>query len=69
MAMVLDTSLLKIQHYKIPVEGKWSNIGKVAIEKGAFGSPSTTIGLLTIYSYIMLRVCKSFQYLLQDLNS
>ena len=43
--MVLDTSLLDTQHYKVRIKG--SNPGKgVApspIEKGAFGSPSPTL--------------------------
>ena len=43
--MVLDAVLLNTQHYKVRIKGKveqsrdWS--GVVAIEKGAFGSPST----------------------------
>ena len=55
--MVLDASLLNIQHYKVRIHGKWSNPGKgvapslhldvVAIEKGAFGSPSTMVSQFT----------------------
>ena len=58
--MVLDASLLNTQHYKVRIKGKWSNPGKgvasstttwplgvLTIEKGAFGSPSTTVGQLT----------------------
>ena len=42
LKMVLDTSLLNTQRYKIRIKGK------VAIEKGAFWSPSTTVvSLLT----------------------
>ena len=48
--MVLDASLLNTQHYKVRVKGKVeqsreksSTLGVVAIEKGAFGSPSTTV--------------------------
>ena len=53
--MVLDTSLINTQQYKVRIEGKveQSRQGKeyrpplhfsiVAIEKGAFGSPSTTV--------------------------
>ena len=48
--MVLAPSLLNTQHYKVWIKGKWSNPGKrvtpspvIAIEKGAFGTPSTTI--------------------------
>ena len=51
--MVLDAALLNTQHYKVRMKGKmeqsreWSNallhFGVVAIEKGAFGSPSTKV--------------------------
>ena len=52
--MVLDTALLNTQHYKVMIKGKveqsweWSSalplhLGVVAIEKGAFGSPSTMV--------------------------
>ena len=52
--MVLDTSLLKTHPYKVWIMGKWSNPrkgmvsplnfgGVVAIEKEAFGLPSTTV--------------------------
>ena len=51
--IVLDFSLLNTQHYKVWIKGKWSNpekgVGVVAIEKGAFGSPSKTVGQLYIY--------------------
>ena len=53
LKMVLDTSFLNTQQYKVCIKVKWSNPGKgvapsptpgvVAIEKGAFLSPSTTI--------------------------
>ena len=46
--MVLDAGLLRTQHYKVMVKGnveqfrQWSSAhGVVAVEKGAFGSPST----------------------------
>ena len=49
--MVLDAALLNTQHYKVRV--KWNNpgngvalsspLGVVAIEKGAFWSPSTRV--------------------------
>ena len=49
--MVLDSALLNTQHYKVRVKGKveqsrkWSStplhLDVVAIQKGAFGSPST----------------------------
>ena len=51
--MILDTSLLNTQQYKIRIKGSGAIQGKelrpllhfgvVAIEKGAFGSPSTTV--------------------------
>ena len=51
--MVLDASLLNTQHYKVRIKGKvgqsWKrgstplHLGVVAIEKGAFGSPLTTV--------------------------
>ena len=55
--MVLDTSFLNTQHYKVRIKGKVSNPGKgvapsptprvVATEKGAFWSPSTTVANFT----------------------
>ena len=52
--MVLDASLLNTQHYKVWIKGKAEQsrerssalpyiLSVVAIEKGAFGSPSTTV--------------------------
>ena len=46
--MVLYDSLLNTQHYMVQIKGKVVNLDKgvvhspTAIEKGAFGSPSTT---------------------------
>ena len=55
--MVLDSSLLNTQNYKVQVKDKWSNPGKrvtpslhlgvVAIEKGAFVLPSIRVGQQT----------------------
>ena len=55
--MVLDASLLNTQHYKVRIKGKveqsWEGVatplhlGVVAIEKGAFGSPSTMVANFT----------------------
>ena len=55
--MVLDTSLLNNQQYKVRVKGKVEqsrkiqrpplHLGVVAIEKGAFWSPSTTVANFT----------------------
>ena len=56
--MILDASLLNTQHYKLRMKVKWSNPEKgvapplhlivVALEKGAFGSPLSTVGQLTL---------------------
>ena len=53
LKMVLDTSLLNTQKYKVRIKGKVEqsrekssaplHLGIVAIEKGAFWSPSTTV--------------------------
>ena len=48
--MVLDTSLLNIQQYKVRIKGKVEQSRErncvVSIEKGAFWSPSTTFANL-----------------------
>ena len=60
--MVLDASLLSTQHYKVRIKGKVGqsrersskpslNLGVVAIEKGAFGSPSTMVANFTYLLY------------------
>ena len=57
--MLLDSTLLNIQHYKERINGKeeqsreWNSapllhLGMVAIEKGAFGSPSTKFANFTL---------------------
>ena len=63
--MLLDASLLNTQHYNVMIKGKVEqsreristfhlHLGVVAIEKGAFGSPSTTLANFTyIYIYIL----------------
>ena len=53
--MVLDTSLLNTQQYKLSIKGKIEQSEEissalhytVAIKKGAFGSPSTTVANFT----------------------
>ena len=49
--MELDTTLLNTQHYKVRFKGKVEqsslHLGVVAIEKGAFGSPSTMVANFT----------------------
>ena len=60
--MVLDAALLSTQHYKVRSKGKveqsweWRRIfpGVVAIEKGAFVSPSSKV---TNLLYICVCVC------------
>ena len=52
--MVLDASLLNTQHYKVRIKGKVKYLGVVAIEKGAFGSPSTMVANFT-YLFISNR--------------
>ena len=58
LKMVLDTSLLKTQQYKIRIKGKVEQsrersstlpyyLGVVATEKGAFWSPSITVASFT----------------------
>ena len=57
--MVLDASLLNTQHYKVWIKGKVEqsregvapslHIGVVAIEKGAFGLPSTMVANFTYF--------------------
>ena len=54
LKMVLDTSLLNIQHYKARIEGKVEQSRErssyvVAIERGAFWSPSTTAANFTFF--------------------
>ena len=56
--MVLDAALLNTQHYKVRIKGKIEQsigmdlhpplqVGVVAIEKGAFSSPSTKVANYT----------------------
>ena len=63
LKMVLDTSLLNTQHYKVRIKSKVEQSrerssalhlyhGVVVIEKGAFWSPSTTVANFTFTFYI-----------------
>ena len=65
LKMVFDSALLNTQHNKVRIKGKveqsmeWSSalplhIGVVAIEKGAFGSPSTKVANFTYFIYIYI---------------
>ena len=62
--MVLDATLLNTQHYKVKIKGKvkqsreWSSalplqLSVVAIEKGAFRSPSTTVANFTLHTSVL----------------
>ena len=63
--MVLDATLLTTQHYKARIKSKveqsseWSStpthLGVVAIEKRAFGSPSTKVANFNYLLYIPLK--------------
>ena len=61
--MVLDATLLNTQHYKVRIKGKGKQsrerssglplyFGVVAIEKGVFGSYTSTVANFTYLSYI-----------------
>ena len=60
--MVLDTTLLKTKRYKVMIKGKVElskesssaplHLGLVAIETGAFGSPSTNFTYIAIHETI-----------------
>ena len=63
LKMILDTSLLNIQQYKVCIKGKVEqsrerssalplHLGVVAIEKGAFCLPSTTVANFTTLTNI-----------------
>ena len=70
--MVLDTSLLNTQQYKVRVEGKveqskerssaFPYTGVVAIEKGAFWSPSITVtnNYLLEGQFAASNICRNF---------
>ena len=50
LKMVFDASLLNTQQYKVWIKDKWSTplyLGVMAIEKGTFRSPLTTVGQFT----------------------
>ena len=62
--MVLDTSLLNTQQYKVRIKGKVEqsregssalpkHLGVVAIVKGAFWSPSTTVANFTYFLFLI----------------
>ena len=49
--MVLDTSFLNTQQYKVRIAGKVERAGIEAIEKGVFWSLSTTVTNFTLQLY------------------
>ena len=52
--MILCTSLLNTQHYKVRIKGKVEqslHLGVVAVEKGAFESSSTTVANFTLFLF------------------
>ena len=59
--LVLDTSLLNTQHYKVQIKGKWNNSGKGVASspipwcssylKGAFRLPNIIIYILFVYKW------------------
>ena len=63
LKIVLDTSLINTQHYKVRMMGKVEqsmgrsstpvHLGVVAIEKGAFWSPSITVTNFTYLCHLM----------------
>ena len=76
--IVLDTFLLNTQYYKVRIKGKLKQskerssvlplyLGEVAIEKGAFGSPSTIV--INFYTFISNgkygNISFSYQYMKQ----
>ena len=68
--MVLDTSLLNTQYYKVCIKGKVEqsrerssthpHLSVVAIEKGAFGSPSNTVANFTCIKKNEFKYYKQF---------
>ena len=79
--MLLDASLLNTQHYKVRIKGKVEqiregvapspNFGVVAIEKGAFGLPSTMVANFTYFFTEMIidrEMCITQQNEISSLN-
>ena len=66
--MVLGASLLNTQQYKVRIKGKVEQsrerpplqLGVVAIEKGAFWSPSTTVA--NLLTTLLEKRMKSYQF-------
>ena len=62
--MLLDTSLLNTQQYKVHIKGKGEQSKEsscvVATEKGAFGLPSTTVA--NSVECITIVMCRQISY-------
>ena len=72
--MVLDTSLLKTQQYKVRIKGKVEQskersctLGIVAIEKEAPWWPSTTVSNFTFFTYFIISFLFYFRILLYQI--
>ena len=69
--MVLDASLLNTQHCKLHIKDKVEQSGGtsialpgvVGIEKGAFGSPSTTVANFSYFVYIYIYIYLIYIYI------
>ena len=59
--MVFATSLLNTQHHNVLIKGKVKQSSVVAIEKGAFELPSTTV---TTFTYLIIFKSKTKKVLL-----
>ena len=74
LKMVLDTSLLNTQQYKVRINGKVEQsrkevappllLGLVDIEKGTFKSPSTTVAKSLIEGFSNAGALENVEYLL-----
>ena len=53
--MILDASLLNTQHYRVRTKGKVEQSSVVAIEKGAFGSPSIKVANFTYFYHVVIK--------------
>ena len=72
LKMVLDTPLLNIQQYKVRIKGKVEQskersgaplqFGVVAIEKGAFGSPLTSVANFIFFFTIQYQNTEMYQF-------
>ena len=72
LKMVLDTSLFNPQQYKVRIKSKVEHpplhLGVVAIEKGAFWLPSTTVDNFTLLFTLKLKYLHLEAYKVGDLS-